>query len=400
MTMAFTFGWRALKLQRDVVNRVLLSSSAIRGPLSSVVLHHEKRFLQRTAATTIRKSSMMGVVAAMLLGSYGSKQSNVQCEESAPSTFPLWPGGVNPVDIEELVVEIMNDPTVNLTLIPDVLERRIYKSTIQLTLNAFYMALGSIDGIPFLSHQIKVERATKGDAIQEKTKDYLADQTKNVNVKVLEEIADRLLTNPAINSQMLPDAIEKQIYVNCMVVIFRVLSVIVHSFRITICGHDIGLSLEPHQFESSAMNATMAHSSLSKIDIAQIKSFAESCGIPPEDDDGMAEGFSFWDRILNRRSFVVSLHTCMYSLVLGIIDDILANTKIRVMSDEITLDVVPADINLARPSKAQEEGHGPETAPVSPTEEATKSIGYLPIITFAAGVGIGATVSAAMASKR
>jgi hypothetical protein len=339
--------------------------------------------------------------------------SNVHCEYS-PSTkhdvndpkhsSPLWPGGVNPIDIDELVDEIMDDPTVNLSLIPDVLERRIYKSTIQLTLNAFYMALGSIDGTPFLSHRIKVLRATKTTAIKERTKNYLADQTKNVNAEVLEQIADRLLANPAVNARMLPDAIEKQIYVNCMIVIFRVLTVIVHSFRITLCGHDLGLSLEPHQFETSAMNAVVAHSSMSKVDIGQIKSFAESCGIPTDDDDNLIEGFSLWDRVLNRRSFMIKLQTCMYSLVLGIIDDILANTRIRVLSDDITLDVVPVKKEMEmRPSKVHR-SYDEKTDSSSPDKTVTVESGssgrLLPVVTFVAGLGLGVTVSTVLAGKR
>ena len=120
------------------------------------------------------------------------------------------------------------------------------------------------------------------------------------------------------------------------------LAVIVHSFRITICGHDFGLSLAPHQFEESAMNA-MAKSSLSRIDIDQLKALAEECGVPHDESEHMTEGFSIWDRIWNRRPFMVKLHTCLYSLVLGILDDILANTKIRVLSDEITIDVVASN---------------------------------------------------------
>jgi hypothetical protein len=135
------------------------------------------------------------------------------------------------------VDEIMNDRAVNLSLIPDVLERRIYKSTIQLTLNEFFVALGSIDGIPFLSHRIKVRRSTKTADNKDRTSYYLVDQTKNVNVEVLGQIAGRLLVNPAVNARMFPDAVEKQIYVKSLVVvIFRVLTVILHSFRITICG--------------------------------------------------------------------------------------------------------------------------------------------------------------------
>ena len=83
------------------------------------------------------------------------------------------------------------------------------------------------------------------------------------------------------------------------------------------------------------MNA-MAKSSLSKIDIGQLKALAEECGVREDD-------LTIPDRILNRRPFMVKLHASLYSVVLGILDDVLANTKIRVLSDEITFDVVASN---------------------------------------------------------
>ncbi|KAL3917834.1 MAG: hypothetical protein SGILL_004525, partial [Bacillariaceae sp.] len=360
---------------------------------------------ESSSSSSTRNVSLLGFAATMMAA---STVATSNCEEALSdqtnaSTLDQRPSlQVDMEDIEELVDEIMNDPSVNLSLVPDILERRIYKSTIQLTINAFYMGIGSADGVNLFSHQIKVERASKGKEHKEKVKDYLADQTRHVNVEVLEEVADRMLANPAINSRMLPDAIEKQIYVNCMVVIFRVLAVIVNSFRITICGHDFGLSLKPHQFEDSAMKA-MAYSSLSKIDVDKLKAFAEACGIPHDESEDMTEGFSVWDKFWNRREFMVNLHTCLYSLVLGILDDVLANTKIRVLSDEITLDVI-ASVGTAiamhrKTTKKKDTTSETVTqAPVVRTGESSSKI--LPAMTFAAGIGLGATLSAALNGKR
>jgi hypothetical protein len=98
-------------------------------------------------------------------------------------------------------------------------------------------------------------------------------------VKILGAVADRLLENPAINLRLLPDAIERQIFVNCLIVIFRVLAYIGNSFRITICGHDIGL--EPHEFEEAAKNAALhTRSSLSQIDMDGLKEFRNILWLP------------------------------------------------------------------------------------------------------------------------
>mmetsp|Transcript_19300 Transcript_19300/g.31073 ORF Transcript_19300/g.31073 Transcript_19300/m.31073 type:complete len:208 (-) Transcript_19300:1368-1991(-) len=204
-------------------------------------------------------------------------------------------------------------------------------------LNAVYFAMSSLDGISFLSHQIKIQRVTKKETQKEETKGFLAEQTKFVYVTVLEEVTDRLLANPAIDAKMLLDAIERKIYVNCMVVISRVLAVIVNSFRLTVCGHVFGLTLEPHQFEDSAMNV-VAHSLLSRIDIDKWQEFAESCGIPREDSETMTEGFSLLNRIWNRIEFMANLQACLYSLVLGILNDMLTNSKTKILLDDISLE--------------------------------------------------------------
>jgi hypothetical protein len=319
---------------------------------SDVSLVERKKYVLSTiksSSTNVASSTGAAMVAgsAMLIETSGIKSL---CEDyfslrettDEQESQPLWPDGISQADIEELVQEIVNDPNINISVIPDALERRIYKSTIQLTVNAFYCTLASIDGLPFLSHQIKLTRVSKGEAHKKRTTVFLAEQAKSVNVEVLEEIADRLLSNPVINVRVLPDAMERQLYINCMVVIFRVLAVIMNSFRLTICGHDLGLKMEPHIFEDAAKSA-VTRSSLSRIDIEEVRKFAVSCGIPQEDSESMTEGFSLFDRIANRRGFIVNMHTCLYSLVLGILDDILANSKIRILNDDISLDVVPSD---------------------------------------------------------
>jgi hypothetical protein len=59
----------------------------------------------------------------------------------------------------------------------------------------------------------------------------------NVNEEILETTAKRLLKNPAVNQRLLPDKIEKKLYLNCLKLVFYILDALSSSFRITVCGN-------------------------------------------------------------------------------------------------------------------------------------------------------------------
>lgn len=255
-----------------------------------------------------------------------------------PQMKPLWPDGVSEADVDDLVEVILQDPSINIALIPDSIEAAIYKSTIRLTLNIFYRLLSRLNGVSLLSHQIKVARiqqSNDGDIelIGRSTDRFASKNHKRitavalksnarVNDQVLETVAERLLANRAINHTLIPDAIELQLYQNCLKVIFRALQILSNSFHINICGHDIQLSIEPSSLEQSALAATSSSPSNfrmgSEIDMELLQEFAFRAGIPK---DGSVE-LSWWDEVLSRRRFVASLHASLYSLVLGIVDDV------------------------------------------------------------------------------
>jgi hypothetical protein len=89
--------------------------------------------------------------------------------------------------IDGVVDEILRDPSINLTLIPDSIERRIYKSTIQLTLSVVYDMIASIDGTEVFAHEIHLNRQPGGGGGR------LYQSERKINDHVLDEVADRLL---------------------------------------------------------------------------------------------------------------------------------------------------------------------------------------------------------------
>ena len=157
------------------------------------------------------------------------------------------PDKVSEDAIHLLVQQVLKDPNINIRMLPDNIERKLYETTVRLTLNAIYKIFQDLDGKPVLGHyQLQLQQypqsVGKTKAFQEAASS-ISSSSNHVNYKLLEQVADRLLQNPIINQPLIPDVLERQIYINSLKVAFRVLDILQSSLRIRICGHWLGISL-------------------------------------------------------------------------------------------------------------------------------------------------------------
>ena len=358
------------------------------------------------------------------------------------STVLRFKHRVNDDDVDQLVTQLLDDPSINIAVIPDAIERRIYKSTIQLTLDTVYNLVAALDGTELLAHEIrlvdnydedddgddenkKMGNETAGNI--EKRKDAVkllsrgslstADASRKgqkeqqfVNDEVLEQVAERLLANDAINSRLVPDYIEKKVYTSCLKVVFRVLRAITSSLRITVCGHDFHFAIEPSTLldQAERMKSTFdssfhANRTLSQVDLNRLEEYARQAVI----DDGAYDSntikeLSWWDRWWYNQQFITKLHASLYGLMLGIADDILANTKIEILSDTLRLDIVVP--NNSMPTSNIRGGNGKSDRDRNSSDDDGSddggSVGTFAAATFAAGLGIGMAVMAIATQSR
>lgn len=258
------------------------------------------------------------------------------------SDNPLWPQGIYNKDVDDLVNECLQDPTINIAAIPDYLERQLYRSTIKLTLNALYRSLAGIHGHRMLGHEFRVTRTTQPRCKRRRELRLLKIRT-DVEMELLEEVADRLLANKFVNQALIPDYIERPLYVNCLKILFRVLDLLVSSFRLTVCGHDISIQMGPSQryaIQEAALKRASA--SFSGIDMEIMKDIARKAGVDADEEDKKRW---FWQRMLSpaNNDFIAQIHASLYGLVLGIIDDLLDNTELEVLSDRIGFDIAVSE---------------------------------------------------------
>jgi hypothetical protein len=341
---------------------------------------------------------------------------------SSTSSFDFYSVGVNEEDVDTLVQSLLKDPSVNIPMMPDALEAQLYKSTILLTLNAVYSILGSLQGTRLLSHDLALSIERDGTANSPLSKalmladDSTTNSRRNVNDKVLHQVAVRLLANPAVNSPWIPDQLEQQIYFACLQVIFRVTQIVLSTFKVTICGHDFTLQLgfDDEEFENLALSAAAAaslddlsssssaaarHQLVTPVDLDLLASIARQAGVDDETNNDY-----WWNRMFTSSDFVRQLHVSLYGLVLGILDDLfLGQLKLQILSDIIGFDLVPAtsttNNTLILDDVFKDDGESPPCRKGSNSSGEPPSEGVSAAASFAAGVGVGLTLMAVLSSN-
>ena len=282
----------------------------------------------------------------------------VYCQERPPN--PLWPAGISEKDLDDYVDSVLSDSSINMSAIPDFVERAIYKSTVSMTANLIYKALSNVHGVELFGHELQLQR----DSPSSGKSSAIDGKQVGINDKIIEQVADRLLSNSAVNQTLVPDVVERQLYINCLKLIFHLVDTMAASFCVTFCGHDLRLHFEP-----SPKASISAASSTTKVNLAELQAIArnevESEGIYGE--------------------FQIQLQASLYGLVLGLIDDLLANTEIEILSDRVSIDIVKATAAA---------GNRKETYSKS-LDMASR------LVPFSIGVGVGAAAAfAALACSR
>jgi hypothetical protein len=171
------------------------------------------------------------------------------------------------------------------------------------------------------------------------------------------------MKNSSNNHRLVHYTVERQLYINCLKLIFHLLDSIAASLCITFCGHDLRLHFEPSEKQM------LAASSTTKINMTELQEIARTA----VDSEGLYGEFQ------------VQLQASLYGLVLGLIDDLLANTEIVMLSDRIGFDIVQ------RPKSQKPRGR----TQVSKTDTANAKKAST-VVPFGIGVGVGAAAAVAV----
>jgi hypothetical protein len=308
-------------------------------------------------------AALLGTTIALTTTTTSVADCEKKKQERPPN--PLWPSGISDKDLDAFVDSVLSDSSINMSAIPDAVERAIYKSTVSMTADVIYETFSAIHGTEVLSgYELQLSRRKMGK-LQVGDGEYVG-----IDEAILEQVADRLLANVAINQTMVPDSIERQLYMNCLKLIFHLLDSMAASFCITLCGHDLRLHFEP----SSKTKDLTAVSSTTKVDVEELMALARR----EVDAQGLYGEFQ------------AQLQASLYGLVLGIVDDLLANTEIEILSDVIGIDIVTGATSAATPLTENQKKR------IVANNEGQPNV----FIPFGLGLGVGAAAMATFFSSR
>ena len=285
----------------------------------------------------------LSVVTLEMLTTQCDDDSNSSDDALAISN-PLWPSGVSVDMVNSYVEEFLADPNINIKSVPDSVERIIYTSTVRLTLNTVYEVASWFHGTEVLGHRLVLSR-TNSVPPEDKLDLEINTGSNKLNVDILEAMADELLQNKVINQRWLPDIIEKQIYVNCLRIVFTIIDRISETMAFHICGHHLHLSFEPVN-EDRARELVKRHtSSTIEIDEKALDVYIDEM-VQESHDASPTTGIMSY--LPGYMIFLKTLHKTLYSLILAILDDILSKTELLVLEDSIRIQLVPERVYAAQ----------------------------------------------------
>jgi hypothetical protein len=330
---------------------------------------------------------------------FPSRGGSQQTHEEQDKLLCDLPDQVSEDAIHLLVQKVLKDPAINIPMLPDHIEGRLYETTVRLTLNAIFKIFRELNGKPLLGYQLKLQQypqtVGKTSAFQ-----VASHASNHVNYQVLEQAADRLLQNPIINQPLIPDILERQIYINSLKVAFRVLDIVQSSLRIRVCGHWLGLSLTVDDGDSGTTTATAAEKAvrratniLSQTTQEDLKQYQQEAGI-----NNLVErrrGLFSW--FLRPEPLLPQVHSTLFGLIFQIVQDMLDQTAIEMVGvGKIVMDLVPADNGMDNSTITNTKMMVPKSASGRLQQ---RRLQPFPIPIFVSGIGVGIILTLLLKSR-
>lgn len=257
--------------------------------------------------------------------------------------------------VDQLIDLLLADPRFNIVVLPDALEKQIYRSVIYLLLETLMSLVWHLNGLKFLHHEIELELIYDNIPIS-------ISNLETVDVTAIEKLVDELLKDNEMNIAWLPDSIEKSLYVTVLFLIFTVIEVVASSIEVTLIGHALKLSFGPNgegfqklheKFKATLRNASSsgsrsqawrstvaaetpaerAHLINEMVDKAMNRSKTD----PTLQGQQQGQGLSFIPQVAEK-----ALYVTIYSMILCVVEEVFDSTSIRLLGDIILLKLVPA----------------------------------------------------------
>lgn len=146
--------------------------------------------------------------------------------------------------ISLIVDKMLESEAVNLTIVPDFIEKRLYVNCIMVVFQLLDdLVTGDGDEVTCMGHALRFSLEKQPlDLLQRTLKDRPVRHCQ-IDDAVLNELTDELLADEDVNLQWMPDVIERQIYKSVLRLMIRVMEEVVCRVKMKMLGRDIDVRI-------------------------------------------------------------------------------------------------------------------------------------------------------------
>ena len=176
------------------------------------------------------------------MGSYQStekvveeKRENHVCSGTTHDNYHVNPKFSARSQVLDLFVEkMLGDRNLNITWLPDKVERQIYKFIVEKVVNKYFDCLAGFDGSTIFGHHVELQLIEGNNALIGRP----------ISAKNLNVIVERLMKNKSVEIAWLPFHLQRDLFFHVVYLMLTIISLFVGTSECDIIGHRIGVSID------------------------------------------------------------------------------------------------------------------------------------------------------------
>jgi len=149
--------------------------------------------------------------------------------------------------LDEVVNVYLKNDMVNIPLLPDFVEKRIYKMILEVGLQFAKDALHRQQNFTVLKHSVQFEISPQ---LCEGIRDSKAKVDRDARLRkrhqqIIRSYVEKFVQNDDVNTWLLPEFVEKRLYANVIQLVVGVLQDTLHTSHLSFIGHRVTFNMSP-----------------------------------------------------------------------------------------------------------------------------------------------------------
>jgi hypothetical protein len=210
--------------------------------------------------------------------------------------------------LDIFVEKMLGDKNLNITWLPDKLERQIYKFIVEQVVNKYFDCITGLDGSSLFGHHIELELIKGNNTLIGKP----------ISAKNLNVIVERLMKNKSVEISWLPFHLQRDLFFHVVYLMLSILSLFVGTSECDIIGHRIGVTID------------QVHTYLQKVNLEKSKIDNECLNRHIESVLAASKKKSYLPVHIEK-----SLHITVDVIVLNIMEDMFLDFRLNLIGDRV-----------------------------------------------------------------